>query len=62
MPMWLGIQANIILLFLERVFSLFKSFVIKEEDASLFCSASRTDLELVYIINLEAFICYDIHS
>ena len=29
MPMWLGIQGNIMLLFLERVFSLFKSFVIR---------------------------------
>ena len=42
------------LLFLERVFSLFRSFVIKEDDVSLFCSASRTDLESVYMINLEA--------
>ena len=42
------------LLFLERVFSLFRSFVIKGDDVSLFCSASRTDLESVYMINLEA--------
>ena len=42
------------LLFLERVFSLFRSFVIKGDDVSLFCSASRTDLESVDMINLEA--------
>ena len=42
------------LLFLERVFSLFRSFVIKGDDVSLFCSTSRTDLESVYMINLEA--------
>ena len=55
MPMWLGIQVNI-MLFLERVFSLFRSFVIRGggDDVSLFCSASKTDLESVYIINLEA--------
>ena len=53
MPMWLGIQENMILLFLERVFSLFRNFVIKGDDVSLFCSASRTDLESVYMINLE---------
>ena len=42
------------LLFFERVFSLFRSFVIKGDDVSLFYSASRTDLESVYMINLEA--------
>ena len=42
------------LLFLERMFSLFRSFVIRGDDVSLFCSASRTDLDSVYIINLEA--------
>ena len=28
--------------------------MIKGDDVSLFCSASRTDLESVYMINLEA--------
>ena len=45
MPMWLGIQVRMMLLFLERVFILSSSLVMKGVDEFLLCRAWRTDLE-----------------
>ena len=45
MPMWLGIQVRMMLLFLERVFTLSSSLVMRGVDESLLCRAWRTDLE-----------------
>ena len=45
MPMWLGIQVRMILLFLERVFILSSSLVMRGVDESLLCRTLRTDLE-----------------
>ena len=45
MPMWLGIQVRMMLLFLERVFILSSSLVMRGVDESLLCRAWRTDLE-----------------
>ena len=44
MPMWLGIQVRMMLLFLERVFILSSSLVMREVDEFLL-RAWRTDLE-----------------
>ena len=45
MPMWLGIQVRMMLLFLERVFILSSSLVMRAVDESLLCRAWRTVLE-----------------
>ena len=45
MPMWLGIQVRMMLLFLERVFILSSSLVMRGIDEFLLCRAWRTDLE-----------------
>ena len=48
---FISIYTNV--LFLGRVFILFRHFVISGVDVSLFRSAKRTDLESESIINLE---------
>ena len=45
MPMWLGIQVRMMLLFLERVFILSSNLVMRGIDEFLLCRAWRTDLE-----------------
>ena len=45
MPMWLGIQVRMMLLFLERVFILSSGLVMRGVDESLLCRAWSTDLE-----------------
>ena len=45
MPMWLSIQVRMMLLFLEKVFILSSSLVMRGVDESLLCRAWRTDLE-----------------
>ena len=53
MPMWLGIQVRMMLLFLESVFMLSCSFMMRKVDVFLLCRAWRIDLESEYMINLE---------
>ena len=53
MPMWLGIQVRMMLLFLERVFILSSSLVMTGVYESLLCRAWRSDLESEEMINLE---------
>ena len=45
MPMWLGIQVRMTLIFLERVLILSRSLVMRGVDESLLWRAWRTDLE-----------------
>ena len=52
-PMWLGIQVRMMLLFLERVFILSISLLMREVDVFLFCRAWSADLESEWMINFE---------
>ena len=45
MPMWLGNQVKMMLLFVERVFILSSNLVMRGVDEYLHCRAWRTDLE-----------------
>ena len=51
--MWLGIQVRMMLLFLERVFILSRTLVMREIDELKFCRTWKTDLESEWMIILE---------
>ena len=50
MPMWLGIQVRMMLLFLERVFILSSSLMIRGVDESLLCRACSLELSQVQLL------------